>query len=59
MLATTLGVPFDPDLAWDQRRKLYRASGHIFRTRHISQSAEGHKAGLWTTVIAAAVFVLE
>jgi len=60
MLATTLGVPFDADEAWDKRKQVYRASGHIFNTRHICQSAEGHKAGnLWTTVISAAVFVME
>ncbi len=59
MLATTLGIPFDPDQAWDERKNVYRASGHIFKTRHICQSAEGNKNGLWTTVIAAAVFIME
>ena len=57
MLATTLGVPFDADKAWDERRQQYKASGHIFKTMHICQSAEGHKDGLWTSVICAAVFV--
>jgi arginine decarboxylase len=60
MLATTLGVPFDPEEAWDTRKQVYRASGHIFKTKHISQSAEGHKSGsLWTTVLSAAVFIME
>jgi arginine decarboxylase len=58
MLATTLGIPFDPDQAWDDRKKVYRASGHIFKTQHVCQTAEGNKNGLWTTVIAAVVFVL-
>jgi len=58
MLATTLGVEFDSDKAWDERKQLYKASGHIFRTRNICQSAEGHKRGLWTTVISAAVFIM-
>ncbi len=58
MLATTLGIPFDPDLAWDDRKQVYQASGHIFKTRHICQSAEGNKDGLWTTVIAAIVFII-
>jgi len=57
MLATTLGVPFDPNQAWDERKKQYKASGHIFRTTHMAQSAEGNKNGLWTTVISAAVFI--
>ncbi|MBI4559290.1 MAG: arginine decarboxylase, pyruvoyl-dependent [Candidatus Hydrogenedentes bacterium] len=59
MLATTLGIAFDSDLAWDARKKVYKASGHIFKTMNICQSAEGHKYGLWTTVLAAAVFIVE
>lgn len=58
MLATTLGVEFDSDKAWDERKQIYKASEHIFTTRNICQSAEGNKIGLWTTVISAAVFVL-
>lgn len=56
MLATTLGISFDPNQAWDERKKVYKASGYNFLTRHICQSAEGNKNGLWTTVIAAAIF---
>lgn len=59
MLATTLGIPFDLNLAWDERKQVYKASGHIFKTRHICQSAEGNKDGLWTTVITAAVFITD
>jgi arginine decarboxylase len=59
MLATTLGIPFDPDQAWDARKRDYRASGHIFKTTQICQSAEGNKSGLWTTVVAAAVFIID
>ena len=57
MLATTLGIEFDSDQAWEEREELYKASGHIFKTREITQSAEGHKDGLWTTVIACAVLI--
>ena len=57
MLATTLGIKFDPDKAWDERKQEYRASGLIIKTSNITQSAKGDKNGLWTTVIAAAVFV--
>jgi len=57
MLASALGIPFiDPNQAWDERKKVYRASGMIFRSTHICQSVEGHKKGLWTTAIASAVF---
>jgi arginine decarboxylase len=57
MLATTMGIPFDPQTAWDERKQLFRASGLIIKTTNITQSATGDKNGLWTTVIAAAVFV--
>ena len=57
MLATTLGIEFDPAIAWDERKHIYKASGKIIRTTNVTQSAIGHKDGLWTTVLAAAVFV--
>lgn len=57
MLATTLGIEFDPNTAWDEREQLYKASGKIIKTLNMTQSAEGDKAGLWTTVVAAVVFV--
>ena len=57
MLATTLGIDFDSDTAWDERKQVYKASGHIFKTKSICQSAEGNKNGLWTTVVAAAVLL--
>jgi len=59
MLATTLGLEFDPEAAWDEREQVYKSSGKIFRTSHVTQSAEGNKDGLWTTVIAAAVLIAE
>lgn len=57
MLATTLGIDFNPDIAWREREQVYKASGHIFKTKNITQSAEGNKKGLWTSVIAVAVFI--
>lgn len=57
MLATTLGIEFDPDLNWDEREQIYKMSGKIIRTTNMTQSAIGNKDGLWTTVVAAAVFV--
>lgn len=59
MLATTLGIEFDSDKSWDEREQIYKASGKIFKTTNIVQSAEGNKDGLWTTVISAAVFVVD
>lgn len=59
MLATTLGIEFDPDTAWQEREQIYKASGKIIETSHICQSTKGDVSGKWTTVIAAAVFVTE
>ncbi len=57
MLASTLGIAFDPDKAYDERKETYKMSGKIVRTRSIAQSALGDKTGKWTTVIAVAVFL--
>jgi len=57
MLATTLGVEFDPNKAWDERKQEYKMSGRFVRTLGIEQTARGDKNGLWTTVLAAAVFL--
>jgi arginine decarboxylase len=59
MLATTLGLEFNPDKAWDKRKQEYKMSKQIVRTQSVAQTAEGDKDGLWTTVIAAAVFIEE
>jgi arginine decarboxylase len=59
MLATTLGIEFDPELDWDEREEIFKMSGKIVRTTNITQSAVGNKDGLWTTVFAAAVFINE
>ncbi|MBW2977490.1 arginine decarboxylase, pyruvoyl-dependent [Candidatus Woesearchaeota archaeon] len=57
MLASTLGIEFNPDVAYDERKEIYKMSGKIIRTSSITQSALGDKNGLWTTVISAAVFI--
>jgi arginine decarboxylase len=57
MLATVLGVDFDPDSSWDEKREIWRISGKIYRTMNHTQSAVGNKNGLWTTVVAAAVLL--
>ena len=57
MLATILGVDFDPNASYDERKGVWRMSDKIVSTRHITQSAVGDRDGLWTSVVAAAVFV--
>jgi arginine decarboxylase len=58
MLATTLGLPNDPTLTWDQREEQWKLSEKIYKTQNITQSAEGNKDGLWTTVISAAILII-
>ncbi len=57
MLATTLGVEFDPNSAWDEKEKVFKMSDKIVNTTNITQSAQANKDGLWTTVVASAIFV--
>jgi arginine decarboxylase len=57
MLATTMGVQFDMESAWQEKEQLFKTSGMIIKTANVTQSATGDKTGLWTTSIAAAVFV--
>jgi len=57
MLATTLGLHFDLDTSYDEKKEIWKISGHIVTTRNITQSAACDRNGLWTTVIAAAVFL--
>jgi len=59
MLATTLGIDFDVEKSWDERKEIWKISGEIVRTSNVTQSAEGDKNGLWTSVVAAAIFVPE
>ncbi|MCR4323181.1 MAG: arginine decarboxylase, pyruvoyl-dependent [Candidatus Azambacteria bacterium] len=59
MLATTLGIDFNSETAWDEREQIYKASGKIFKSFNTTQSALGSRDGSWTTVIAVAVFILE
>ena len=56
MLATTIGAPFDPDKSYDEQKDIWKISGHIVKTKNITQTSVGNKNGLWTTVVAAVVF---
>lgn len=56
MMATTLGVDFDPEASYDEKKEIWKISGHTVTTRNVVQTAVGDKDGRWTTVLAAAVF---
>ncbi len=57
MLATTLGIAFDPDIAWKEREQVFKMGGKIVRTMNITQSAIG-KPNRWTSVVALGIFIL-
>lgn len=57
MLATTLGEDFDINQIWNEERNVYKISEKlIVRTKNVTQTAKGKKE-LWTTAIAAAIFI--
>jgi len=57
MLASALGLPFEPDKSWDQRKQMWKISKKIVKTTNITQTGLV-KEDMWSTVLAAAVFVL-
>ncbi|MBU1275424.1 MAG: arginine decarboxylase, pyruvoyl-dependent [Proteobacteria bacterium] len=59
MLASTLGIDFDVDQSWDEKKQVFRMSGRIVKTSEITQTAVGPKDGKWVTAVAAAVMIME
>ncbi|UYP45774.1 Pyruvoyl-dependent arginine decarboxylase [Candidatus Lokiarchaeum ossiferum] len=59
MLASTLGIPFDIDANYDDKREIFHLSDKIIETKSTTATAIVEKDGEYTTVIAAAVFILE
>ena len=56
-LPLLFGIEFNPEADWNEREEVFKMSDKIVRTFNITQTAEGDKAGLWTTVIAAAILL--
>jgi arginine decarboxylase len=56
MLASTLGIEFNPDAAWDERKRVYEMSDLIVDSLSVTAAAEGALNGDWTCAVAAAVF---
>lgn len=55
MLASTLGIDFDPDAVWNERKRKYEHSQLIIDSKSITAAAQGDDGGLWTCVVACAV----
>ncbi len=56
MLASTLGIDFNVDESWDEKKEIFKISGKIVRTLNVTQS-KICMDNKYTTVVAAAVFV--
>jgi arginine decarboxylase len=57
MLASTLGIDFDPDAAWNERKRLYEHSQLIIDSLSITAATQAKPGGGWTCAVAAAVFL--
>jgi len=58
MLASTMGLDFDVDKAYNEQKDIFSISGKDVITRSICQTAVVDKEGLWVSVLAAAVLIL-
>ncbi|MBU2591810.1 MAG: arginine decarboxylase, pyruvoyl-dependent [Nitrospinae bacterium] len=56
MLASTLGVEFDEDTSWDEKKEVFKISNKIVKTTNTTKSAIVKNNG-YCTVVAAAVFI--
>jgi arginine decarboxylase len=56
MLASTLGIDFNVDESWDEKKEIFKISSKIVRTLNVTQSTICRDSK-YTTVMAAAVFV--
>ncbi len=57
MLASTLGIPFNVDAAWDEKRQTFKMSDLIVETKSSVSSAVVEKDKEFTTVVSLAVFI--
>ena len=57
MLASTLGLELDPEVAWNERKRIYEHSHLIIGSLSMTAATEGDAEGRWTCAVAAAVFL--
>jgi arginine decarboxylase len=58
MLATTLGIDFNPEADYDEKRLVFKMGGKIVETKHITEHTTIQKENEWASVVVAAVFIL-
>jgi arginine decarboxylase len=57
MLATTLGIPFDADKDYNERKEQYFMGGEIVDTTSLTMAVNAASGSVWTTVVAAAILI--
>ena len=57
MLATTLGINFDVDKDYNERKEQYMMGGEIVDSTSIPVAVTASSGGVWTTVISAAILI--
>ncbi len=57
MLASTLGIKFDVDSNYDEKRDIFKMDGRIVNTQNVTSYTQVEDNGRWTTALSAAVFV--
>jgi len=58
MLATSLGIDFNPEADYDEKREVFKMGGKIVETKHITEYATSKKENEWASVVVAAAFIL-
>jgi arginine decarboxylase len=58
MLASTLGLEFDAEKAYNEQKDIWQIAGMNVTTRNVTQAAVVDKTGMWASVLAAAVFII-
>lgn len=57
MLATTLGINFDVDKDYNERKEQYMMGGGIMSTARVPVAVTASSGSMWTTVISAAILI--
>ena len=57
MLASTLGIEFDEGKSWDENKEVFHISDKVVRATNVTQSTVIGSNGIYSTVVAAAVFL--
>jgi arginine decarboxylase len=53
-----LGLSFDPNANYDEKREVFKMGGKIVETKNITEYATVRNNDEWASVLAAAVFII-